>query len=286
MDRRRLLSRAKSLRLVSSRLLEGLLSGTYRSVFKGPGIEFDEVREYADSDDVRMIDWNVTSRMGIPYTKTFREEREILLFVVLDVSASMYTASRIDAASLVSALVIYSAVLNSDRVGAVLYSDVVEKWVPPAKGKLHASRLIRDIVTLEPTGRGSDLGLGIRTAYETMKRRGICIIVSDFRTSTGLPEAALLARKHDVIAVRITDASEFTFPVRGYVELEDPESGASLPVLGSSGRFRREYHDHWRVEQSIWEQSFRRRGIATLTIGTNEDPAERLVRFFDARSRR
>lgn len=290
MDRRRLLSRAKSLRITSSRLLEGLLSGSYRSVFKGPGIEFDEVREYTTGDDIRAIDWNVTSRMGAPYTKTFREEREILLYLVLDVSGSMYAgaagASKIDLACELSALFIYSAVQNNDRIGGALFSDTIEKWVPPAKGKTHASRLIRDIVTLRPEGAGSDLALGIRTAYETMKRRGICVIISDFRTACGLRELALLARKHDVIAVRIVDESDFAFPVDGFIELKDPESGKSLPVLGSSRRFRQEYHDFWKAEHAIWEQSYRRRGVATLTIDTHEDPADRLIRFFAARRRR
>jgi uncharacterized protein (DUF58 family) len=290
MDRRRLLSRAKSLRITSSKLLEGLLSGTYRSVFKGQGIEFDEVREYTDNDDIRTIDWNVTARMGAPFTKTFREEREILLFVILDVSGSMYSgaagAMKIDVASEVSALVIYSAIQNNDRVGGVLFSDTIEKWIPPAKGKSHASRMIRDIATLAPRGKGSDLALGIRTAYETMKRRGICLIISDFRTESGLKEAALLAGKHDVIAVRILDDNEFSFPVAGYIELQDPESGKSLPVLGSSGRFKREYHDYWRAEHAIWEQMYRRRGIGTLTIDAGDDPAGRLIRYFDSRRHR
>lgn len=287
MDRRRLLSRAKSLRIVSSRLLEGLLSGGYRSVFKGPGIEFDEVREYSESDDVRSIDWNVTARMGAPFTKTFREEREILLYIILDLSASMFSghagSTKIDVAAEVSALVVYAAIQNNDRVGGVFFSDLIEKWIPASKGISHGSRMVRDIGTFEPTGTGSDIGLAIRTAYESMDRRGICVIVSDFRSATGLREASLLSRKHDVIAIRILDDNEFQFPVSGYVELKDPESGTTLPVLGSSAKFRREFRDYWQTEHAIWQQSFRRRGIATLTIGTEEDPAERLISFFDSR---
>ncbi len=290
MDRRRLLSRAKSLRIVSSKLLEGLLSGTYRSVFKGPGIEFDEVREYSESDDVRSIDWNVTSRMRAPYTKTFREEREILLFLVMDVSGSMFVgatgSTKIDVACEVATLFAYAAVQNNDRIGGVFFSDRIEKWIPPAKGKSHASRMVRDMGALDPVGVGSDIALGLRTAYETMKRRGICVIISDFRSATGLEEAALLARKHDVIAVRILDESEYVFPLRGYVELRDPESGKSLPVHGSSSRFRREYHDFWRADNAVWQQSYRRRGVATLAVGADDDPAGMLIRFFNARRRR
>ena len=290
MDRRHLLSRAKSLHILSSRLLEGLLSGTYRSVFKGQGIEFDEVREYVDRDDVRSIDWNVTARMGAPYTKTFREEREILLYLVIDFSGSMFSGAsetlKIDTACEVAALVIYAAVANNDRIGAVLFTDGIEKWIPPSKGKSHASRMVRDLVTTEPVGRGSDLSLGIRTAYETMKRRGICIIVSDFRTDIEIREASLLARKHDVIAVRIADRNEFAFPARGYVELRDPESLRTLPVYGSSKRFRREYKDYWRTEFALWERACKRRGISTITIDTVDDAAARLIRFFDTRRKR
>lgn len=290
MDRRRLLSRARSLRIVSSRLLEGLLAGGYRSVFKGPGIEFDEVREYVETDDSRSIDWNVTARMGAPFTKTFREEREILLYLILDMSRSMFSGSagltKIDLASEISALLVYAAIQNNDRVGGVFFSDQIEKWIPPFKGVSHGSRMVRDIGTFEARGSGSDLALGVRTAYESMKRRGICVIVSDFRTGTGMKEATLLARKHDVIAIRIIDDNEFVFPVRGYVPLTDPESGMTLPVQGSSARFRREYHDHWQAEHAIWQQSYRRRGIATLTVGTDEDAADRLIRYFDSRSAR
>ncbi len=290
MDRKTLLSRAKSLHILSSKLLEGLLSGTYRSVFKGPGIEFDEVRDYTDNDDIRMIDWNVTSRMGTPYTKTFREEREIVLFLLIDVSASMYVGSageaRIDTASELAALLVFAAVQNDDQIGVLFFSDKIEKWIPPAKGKSHASRIIRDLVTIEPEGTGSDLALAGRSAYETMKRRGVCVILSDFRTNPGKAEVSLLSRKHDVIALRVIDQNEFTFPTAGFVELRDPESGATLSVRGGAGRFRREFHDFWRAEHALWERDYRRVGAATLTVGIDDDPAKELIRFFNARKRR
>jgi uncharacterized protein (DUF58 family) len=287
MDTVNLLAKAKSLHIVSSRLLEGLLSGSYRTIFKGPGIEFDEVREYVDSDDARNIDWNVSSRMGFPYTKTYREEREIALFLIVDVSASMAVGTvqmtKADAANLVSALFVLAAVHNNDRVGALFYSDKIEKLVVPGKGMTHASRLVRDMATLVPDGKGSDLSLACRIVHETLKRRGICVIVSDFRMETGLRELTLLSKKHDVIAVKVSDPADLDFPTTGLVELFDPEENHHLMVSGRSRRFRREYREFWQMEHALWLKNCRKRGIDSLVVSTDEDPAQSLVRFFARR---
>lgn len=290
MDNLGLLARVKNIRLVSSRLLEGILSGNYRTVFRGPGIEFDEVREYVESDDSRTIDWNVSARMGSPYTKTFREEREVVLFLLVDVSPSMLFGSgdltKLDMANITSALLSFAAVQNNDRVGALFYTDRIEKWVPPAKGNTHASRLVQDMLTMEPEGRGSDLSVGIRAAYETLKRRGICIVLSDFRTNVGLRELRLLSRKHDVIAIRVTDPSDMSFPASGLMELEDPESGKVLFARGRSKRFRREYKEFWEAEQYSWQKNCRKRGVDTLIMNTTDDAVEKLLRFFNNRRKR
>ena len=290
MDTINLLSKAKSLHIVSSRLLEGLLSGNYRTVFKGRGIEFDEVREYVDTDDARNIDWNVSSRMGSPYTKTFREEREIALFIILDVSASMAVGTaemkKNDAANLVSALFALSAVHNNDRVGALFYSDRIEKLVTPGKGMTHASRLVRDMATLKPQGTGSDLALACKIVHESLKRRGICVIVSDFRMETGLRELTLLSRKHDVIAVKIVDPADLWFPRTGLIELVDPEERPRMLVFGKSLRFQKEYREFWQMEHALWLKNCRKRGIDSLVISTDEDPAQRLIRFFTRRKGR
>lgn len=290
MDTINLLARAKSLHLVSSRLLEGLLSGNYRTVFRGPGIEFDEVREYVDTDDARNIDWNVSSRMGSPFTKTYREEREIALSLLVDVSASMAAGTsamtKADAANMVSALLALAAVHNNDRVGALFFSDRIEKLVKPGKGMTHASRLVRDMATIKPHGRGSDLALACRIVHESLKRRGICVIVSDFRMNTGLRELTLLSKKHDVIAVKITDPSDAQFPKTGLIELVDPEDRSHLLVAGRSPRFQHEYREFWEMEHSLWVRNCRKRGIDTLTVSTADDPAQSLVRFFTRRKGR
>lgn len=290
MDTINLLSKAKSLHIVSSRLLEGLLSGNYRTVFKGRGMEFDEVREYVDTDDARNIDWNVSSRMGFPYTKTFREEREIALFLVVDVSASMATGTaemtKADAANVVSALFTLAAVHNSDKVGALFFSDRIEKLVTPGKGMTHASRLVRDMATLSPEGKGSNLALACRIVHESLKRRGICVIVSDFRMRTDLRELTILSRKHDVIAVKIVDPADAEFPRTGLIELTDPEEHHRLLVYGKSRKFQKEYRDFWQMEQSLWQRNCRKRGIDSLVLSTDQDPAQRLIQFFSRRKGR
>ena len=287
MDNLNLLSRVRSLHIVSSKLVEALISGNYRTVFRGPGIEFDEVREYMEGDDARNIDWNVSSRMGSPFSKTFREERELSIFIVVDVSASIMSgtgiASKCDAANVLTALITFAAVRNNDRVGALFFSDVIEKYVPLAKGNIHASRLIQDLITLEPVGKGSDLAYALRTVHESLKRRGICIIVSDFRTTAGWRELTLLSRRHDVIAVRLEDPVDSVFPGDGLIELEDSESGRTLMANGRSRGFQREYREFWQMERNRWERACRKRGVDILTLRTDEDPVKVLIDFFNRR---
>jgi len=290
MDQSDFFSQLKHIPLLSSRLSTGILAGNYRSVFRGPGLEFDEAREYVPGDDARFIDWNVSSRMGSPYSKTFREEREITFFLLLDVSASLYCGTgsvrKIDTASLAAALLSFAAVHNNDRVGALFFSDRIEKYVPPSKGDKHAARLVQDMVSFTPRGTGSDLALGVRTAYELLKRRGICVILSDFRISGGWKELSLLGRKHDVIALKVTDPSEFEAPGPGFVELLDPETGVTVRGATGSRKFRREYRDYWEMQDIYWKRQCRRRSIDSLVIDTEDDAVEKLLAFFDRRKKR
>ncbi|HKK65986.1 MAG TPA: DUF58 domain-containing protein [Clostridia bacterium] len=290
MDTFSLFSRIKNLPLASAKLVEGLLSGNYRSVFRGPGLEFDEVREYHEGDDSRFIDWNVSSRLGVPYMKTFREEREMILFMLIDVSASLQTGtgrmSKQDMTAVVSSLLSFSAVHNNDRVGAVFFSDKIEKWVPPRKGKKQVFRLVEDMMHLPPEGQGSDLAHAIRTVYESLNRRGICVIVSDFRVNPSWREMSLLSKKHDVIAVKITDPSEKVFPFTGMVQLIDPETGARMKAPGASRKFRHSYREFWDAYHLLWQRECRRRGVDTLSISTNDDPVVKLMQFFQSRRKR
>ncbi len=290
MEKAKLYQRIKNLPLISSKLIEGLFAGNYRSVFRGPGLEFDEVREYIQGDDVRSIDWNVSSRMGSPYAKTYREERELTLFILVDVSPSLFTGiseySKMDIAEVVTALFSFAAVHNDDRVGAAFFSDHIEKWIPAAKGKKHVARLLRDMDNTAPRGTGSDLSLALRTFQENQKSRGICIIISDFRTTVGWRDLSSLKKRHDIIPVRITDISDRHFPQTGLAEIWDPESGKALSSLGLSSTFRKEYEMFTHIEENRIKNEFKKRGIPLLTIDTSEDPVESVTRFLNRRKRR
>ena len=290
MDHSLLLTSVRRIQLVATRLVENLLAGDYRSVFRGPGMEFDEVREYVEGDDARLIDWNVSSRMNAPFTKTFREERELTLVLVVDVSASLFAGpserTRREIVVKLFALLSLAAVVNNDRVGAILFSDRIESWVAPRKGKRHALRLITDLVGAQPRGGGSDLSLALRTTGEALKRRGVVIVLSDFKTTGYLPDLTLMSRRHDVIAVRVTDPVDSEFPVTGLIHLDDPETRRTIAVPGSSERFRRSYEAYWEQHRKQWLTECRKRGIGTLEVSTDQDAASRLIWYLEKRKAR
>ena len=280
-------SRVRGLQIVSTKLVEGILAGNYRSVFKGQGIEFDEVREYVEPDDARLIDWNVSSRFGGAFTKTFREEREITLFLVVDVSPSVFMGgsdeSRRRTATLLLSLLSFAAIQNSDRVGAVFFTDRIEKWISPRKGKRHALRLIGDMCHFRPRGRGSDLALALRASGEALKRRGIVFVLSDFKTSGYQRELLILARKHDLIAVRLFSPVDEEFPETGLAYLEDPETREVLVSTGMSAKFREEYNEFRQAHRRGWLRDCGRLGVSAVEISTREDPCEKLTQFFKHR---
>ena len=274
----------RQLQLAAERLVGGLLSGNYRSAFRGLGIEFDEVREYVQGDDARLIDWNVSSRSGQIYTKTFREERELTLFAVLDASASLQfgsgSRSKAEVALISSALLTLAAVTNNDKVGGLLFSDRIEAWLHPAKGRTHAARLLQQIMATKPRGRGSNLAAALRLVNETLKRRSLVVIVSDFLMRGYQRELALLAKRHDVVAIRIHDPIEARLPRVALARVRDPETGRTGYISGRSRRFRFAYEQFWVSERRYWNRECRRRGIRALEIGVEERVAEQLVRFF------
>lgn len=280
-------ARLRQLQIVAQRLVESLLAGNYRSVFKGTGIEFDEVREYVEGDDTRLIDWNVSSRMGQVYTKTFREEREMTLFLLVDLSASLNYGSRSrsmrEITLIASALMTLAAVQNNDKVGGALFSGDIESWIPPAKGRNHALRLLQEIVSCSPTSEGSNLSRTLRTVRESMKRRGILVIISDFHAGDYQRELALVARRHDVIAIRITDPVMNGLPSFSLLSVTDSETGRSTVLDGSSRRYRFEFEHFWNQQRQQWLRECGRRGISALEISTVDNVAERLIHFFRRR---
>ncbi|OQX29600.1 MAG: hypothetical protein B0D92_02895 [Spirochaeta sp. LUC14_002_19_P3] len=279
--------RVRRLHVRSRRLVESFFAGNYHSVFKGSGLEYDEVREYEYGDDIRFIDWNVSSRMTAPYTKTFKEERELVLFMVVDVSASLAFGSggedKRSTAGTIFALLSLAAEANNDKVGSLLFTDRVEKISVPSKGRRPVLRQISEVLGYKPQGRGSNMEEALRTAFQTLKRRSIVIILSDFRMAGYQTELALLSRKHDVIAVNITDPLEGKFPLLGLTEMKDPENGECIISWGSSSLLSRDYERFWKEHRNRWHNSCRSVGADTLEVSTEDDPAVRLQAFFKKR---
>lgn len=280
-------SRVRRLHVRSRKLVESLFAGNYHSVFKGPGLEFDEVRDYEYGDDVRFIDWNVSSRMVSPYSKTFKEERELVLFMIVDVSASLSMGSggvdKREMAGNIFALLALAAVANNDKVGSLLFSDRVERLMVPAKGREHVLSQISEVLGFSLQGRGSDLTLALRTTAQRLKRRSIIVILSDFRMEGYQQALTLLSRKHDVIAIRLGDKLDKNFPPLGLVELEDPETGEGFTAWGKSARMAKEYEDFWEEHRKRWLEGCHLAGVDTLEVGTDEEAAASLMAFFRRR---
>ena len=272
-------------------LVDDVFGGEYHSAFKGSGIEFAEVRPYQFGDDVRSIDWNVSARQGEPYVKLFEEEREQTLLLVVDVSASEdfgsgETAKR-DLAAEVSAVLGFSAIRNSDKVGLLLFSDHVERFVPPKKGKRHVLRVLRDVFAHRAAGRGTDLGEALRHAARFLRRRAIVVLVSDFLADASTYEKPLktLAQRHDVVAIRVVDPREETLPAVGLVHVSDPETGRAAVVDTSSPAVREAFARRAADRAAAAEATLRRARVDHVTARTDEDYADPLVAFFRQRNR-
>ena len=245
-------------------------------------MEFDEVREYSTGDDVRMIDWNVTSRMGSAFTKVFREERELNLVLLVDVSASIMTgaAAQHELVAWIVAILALAVERTGDSVSAYLFSDRQERWLPARRGRGHVLRLINEVVEIAPRGGGSDLGLALRTVFELLHRRATCVLISDFKSAGFWPQLTILRRRHEVLAIRVGAAHDTEFPRTGGVELQDPESGRVVYAAGSSARFRRAYREYWEEHFRQLRDGCRRRQVDLLEIAAGDDPGAALADFF------
>jgi uncharacterized protein (DUF58 family) len=292
MDRRELLRRISSFPIVSSGLAEELLAGDYRSVFKGQGIEFDEARHYQAGDDARLIDWNVSARFGEPYVKMFREERELTVFILLDVSPSMHSGTTgplnpYEQACLTLALVAFSAEEAGQRVGAVFFDQGIDRVFPPRKGRRHVMGILDSAIGVSTgcraAARGSDLATALAGAGRLLKRRSLVTVISDFYAAGWEDPLGDLARKHDLVAIGINSPLDTEFPPMGLVPLEDPETGLKLHVSSSSPVFLSAW-SRWHEDRGKWlETVCRRSGAACLPLSTAEDAVSALKRFFGGR---
>jgi uncharacterized protein (DUF58 family) len=292
-DARELMKQVGNIRVFTSRLVDEHLSGEYHSVFKGQGIEFDEVREYVAGDDVRAIDWNVTARMGHPFIKRFCEERELTLLFMVDISGSQCfgsaSRSKAEMAAEITCLLALSAIRNQDKVGLVLFSDRIEKSIPPRKGRTAVMRLVREVLAAEETRRGTDIAAAFRFLSNVQKRKAVVFLISDFMASGYLKELRVAARKHDVICCPVSDPRESELPDAGLIEVQDPETGALLLVDSSSRRVREGFRRQAQQEQAGLRDLFARLKLDVISLSTDRpfvDEVRRLFRLRQSRARR
>ncbi len=289
---------ARKIRLIeiqTRKAVDDVLAGEYSSVFKGSGMEFEEVREYAPGDEIRSIDWNVTARMGKPFVKRYVEERELTVWLLVDLSASGTFGSRgqvkNEAAAEFCALLAFAAIRNNDKVGLIVFTDHVELAVAPSKGRSHVLRLIRDLLRFAPAGRGTDLSAALEYLGRVTHKKAVVFLVSDFLGPGALGPASgrqlgVLARRHDLIAIAVGDEREQELPDVGLLELEDPETGDRVLVDTSSRRLRRQYAAAARERRARRQELFRCVGVDEVEVMTGQDYVRDLRKLFRKRGRR
>ena len=285
-----LLRKIRRIEIRVRRLVDRVFQGQYHSVFRGRGLEFSEVREYQPGDDVRIIDWNVTARMGTPYVKKFVEERELTVYLLVDMSASegFGTApqTKAELAAEIGALLALAAVRNNDRVGLIAFTDQVERFLPPRKGRQHVLRLVRELLYLRPRHRGTDIAVALRFLSRVARRRSVAFLLSDFLAGDFEAALRVAARRHDIIAVSLSDPRETELPNAGLLELEDRETGRRAVVDSGDAQVRRRYAEAGRRRREERRRLLSAVGVDEVPILTDRPYVQSLMAFFEARARR
>jgi len=283
------LQKVRRIEIRTRSIVESILSGEYQSVFKGRGMEFSEVRTYIDGDDIRSIDWNVTARMGQPFVKKHVEEREMTVMLVVDASQSGHFGSvnqfKDEIGVELCALLAFSAIKNNDRVGLIIFTSEVEKYIPPKKGKNHVLRVIRELLYFKPQKTGTDINAAMSYLNRVLTKKSVLFLVSDFCASGYEPALRVAARRHDFIAVSITDPREATLPDVGLIELADPETGKALLVDSRDKKLRAAFERESNRRRTELTTFFRATGIDEIKISTDSDYVEPLVKFFRKREK-
>ena len=279
----------RRIEITTRHLVRDIVAGEYSSAFRGRGVEFAEVREYQPGDDVRTIDWNVTARLGSAYVKRYLEERELTVGFVVDFSASKLFGSRLrtkgDLAVEVCAVLALAAARNNDQVGALFFTDRIEHVVPPRKGRRHVLRILSDLLSFQPAGRGTDLTAALEQLEAMHRRRSVLFILSDFLTTGYGPALSRLARKHDVVAVHLVDPRERALPDLGLIVLHDPESGAWRHVDTGSSWIREQFRERMAAFDANLDRTVRERGADLIRLHTDQSYAEPLLAFVRRRER-
>ncbi len=284
------LKKIRRIEITTSKLVTDFLSGQYESVFKGRGIEFDEVRDYQPGDEIRSIDWNVTARMGSPYVKKYVEERQLTVMILLDASSSSSfgTTKRFkkELAAEVSAVLAFAAIQNNDRVGLIIFTDRIEKFVPPRKGLHHVLRVVREALYFNPKGRLTDIASALRYLDNVTARRAVTFVISDFFAKDFKKPLSIANKKHDVVAITITDPREAELPDAGIIELVDAETGSSYLIDTSSAKVRERYAKKSSQMRDERTRLFGSVGVDHIDISTDKSYIEEFIKFFRMRKRR
>ncbi|SER44556.1 DUF58 domain-containing protein [Neolewinella agarilytica] len=287
METTELLKRVRRIEIKTKGLSRQIFAGDYQSAFKGRGMSFSEVRNYQYGDDVRNIDWNVTARSNDPYVKVFEEERELTVMLLVDISKSSFFGTtrqlKNELITEICAVLAFSATNNNDKVGLLLFSDRIEKFLPPKKGRGHILRIIRELLDTKPEGQGTDIGQALTYFTNMVKKRSICFLLSDFLADGYEKPLRLCARRHDVIGMHLFDPRERELPAVGLIHARDAETGQMEWVDTDSRRVRAKYTDWYENHLEYYKNAFKKSGADSMSIETTDDYTKALLRFFKAR---
>lgn len=290
MNTTELLKKVRKIEIKTKGLSNHIFAGEYHTAFKGKGMAFSEVREYQAGDDVRAIDWNVTARYNNPFVKVFEEEREMTVILLIDISKSgkfgTEKKTKKEIATELSAVLAFSAIQNNDKVGVIFFTDIIEKFIPPKKGKSHILRIIRELLAFEPQNNGTDIGVALEYFSSVIKKRSICFLLSDFLDKDFTRPLQIANKKHDIVAVKIYDKREENLPNVGMIKMVDAESGLSSWIDSSSKKIRMQFAGKYKNKAKKLKQDFLLCGVDHININTAESYIKPLINFFKQREHR
>ncbi len=288
MDTSELLKKVRKIEIKARGLSQNIFAGEYHSAFRGRGMAFSEVREYQFGDDVRDIDWNVTARFHRPYVKIFEEERELTVMLMVDVSGSLDFGTRgqtkRDMTTEIASTIAFSAIQNNDKIGVIFFSDHVEKYIPPKKGRKHILYIIREMLTFQPESRNTDITMAVEFMTRVQKRRNTVFVISDFYNKTSFQkELQIAGQKHDIVAIQVYDSFAKRLPDVGLIKIEDAETGREMTIDTSSKKLRLAHEKAWRERQEKLGEDFAKCNIDWTAIATNEDYVKAMILLFKQR---
>jgi len=287
MEATELLKKVRRIEIKTRGLTRHIFAGEYHSAFKGRGIAFSEVREYQYGDDIRSIDWNVTARLNHPYVKVYEEERELTVMLLIDVSGSGNFGSTVsfkrDIMTEVSAVLSFSAIYNNDKIGVIFFTDIVEKFIPPQKGRKHILRIIRELLNFKPGSNKTNLSEPLRFLTNAIKKRCTAFVISDFIAPEFEEALRIAANKHDIVALKVSDPLEKLLPDAGFIKVLDAETGEEKWIDTSSKHIRRTYEEWWNSHMEVVRNRFKRCGVDFTELSTREDYVKPLIKLFESR---